>query len=57
MTGPVGGTGEGTEVLTVLVAEHSTRLSRLLLGLDRRFGLHTLVFKGNEDGFSKFVNF
>ena len=35
-TGPVGGLGKETEVLTVLVAEHSTRLSRLLLKLARR---------------------
>ena len=36
-----------TEVLTVLVlvAEHSTRLSRLLLVLVRQFGLHALCLE------------
>ena len=38
--GPAGGTREGSEVLTIMVAEHSARLSRLMLGLVRRFGLH-----------------
>ena len=39
-----GGLGKGTEVLTIMVAEHSARLSRLCGAISRRFGLHALVY-------------